>query len=140
MKTDEGLKKRLKNLKHIKKGQVLNPLGGKAHNQDLRKAKQLSNQQVAEVASVILNVETTINDLKQMVTTEEKVSPLQRWIAAVTARGISKGDVGPLTVLLDRICGKVPDKIDINSSNKNQSTFDIQIVREALLKAKQEHE
>lgn len=95
----------------FKKGQSGNPEGARAHNKDLKKIRNLTNEEFKEVASVILNKDCSLEDLKQMVVTEEKIPPLTRWIASVVGNGIKKGDSGALNVLLDRICGKVKEHV-----------------------------
>ncbi len=97
--------------KRFKKGQSGNPEGGRKHNKDLKKIRHLTNEEFKEVASVILNRDCSLEDLKEMVVTQDKVSPLTRWIASVVGNGIKKGDAAALNVLLDRICGKVKEHV-----------------------------
>lgn len=93
-----------------KKGQSGNPLGGKAHNPELKRIKNLTNNELVEVANLI--IKGSINDLKEMKDDDEQ-TVLKRMLASVAVKIISKGDMHALDVLLNRLVGKVKDKLDV---------------------------
>ena len=85
--------------------------GGAAHNPDLKRIRKLTQSEVAEIGSMILEL-----NLKQLIDikTETGAKALKVWIASIVARAISKGDAQALNALLDRIVGKVKDKIEMS--------------------------
>lgn len=112
MKPDD---KRLKNLRHFKKGQSGNPEGGRAHNPELRRIKRVTQAEVAEIGSLIVGKD--LNALKQIVADAKsgakKHSALKLWMATVAIKGITSGDSHRLNALLDRVVGKVKEKIEL---------------------------
>lgn len=110
-------KKKYPNLTPIKKGQVLNPEGGRAHNPMLKAIKRLTAAEVAEIGTLILSknvtgLKTILNSAKN--DPEAKASVLKTWIASVALRGIAKGDAHALDLLLNRLIGKTADRIKIS--------------------------
>lgn len=99
--------------KRFVKGQVANPLGGRAHNPEVQKIRTMTKVQVAEIGQLILE-----GDIKkiQAVKDNPKSSVLQIWIAAVAVKAITKGDMAALNQLLDRIVGKVRDDVHVTGS------------------------
>lgn len=104
--------KQLANLKNIKKGQVLNPEGGRAHNPELRAIKRMTAVEVAEMGSLVLK--NDIDSLKK-IAKEPGASVLKVMIAAVAVKVIEKGDAHALDILLNRLVGKVKENIEISS-------------------------
>lgn len=98
--------------KRFKKGQSGNPLGAALHNQDLKKVRRLTHEQVAEVGSMIL--EGNIEGLESIRQNEDS-SVLKVWFASVAMKAIMKGDANSLSVVLDRIVGKVKTQVEVES-------------------------
>jgi len=97
--------------RQFKKGQVGNPLGGGAHNPELKKIRKLTNEQVAEVGSLILTLDAKrIDALRKK---KEGVSILQTWIANAAYWANKRGDVYALNTLLDRISGKIKETKEV---------------------------
>lgn len=107
----------------FKPGVVTNPLGGGAHNPNLRRVKRLTKEAVAEIGELILN-----NDLEALQAVVDsaakskggqpnptydpkKHSVLEIWFAAIAVKAIQKGDPLALNAILNRITGKVPEEI-----------------------------
>ncbi len=103
-------KKSLANLKPPKKGEIRNPLGGKAHNPELRMVKRLTAIEVAEIGSLVLK-----NDIAALkaIAKEQTASTLKVMIAAVAVKVIEKGDAHALDVLLNRLIGKVKEHVEV---------------------------
>jgi hypothetical protein len=118
--SESGIKKRMKNLKPIQKGQVLNPLGAGAHNQEIKKLKNLSNKQIAKIGSVVLK--GNLDELKEIVESS-KSTVLQVWFARIAIESIKKGDVAAFTVLLNRIAGTVTEKKKIEHTGLPAAQF-----------------
>lgn len=108
----------------FKKGVSGNPLGGKLHNPELRAIKRLTSAEVAEIGTLI--VSKNAKKLKDIITDamgdkskgisanpDSKHSSLKVWIATVALKGITKGDAHALDVLLNRITGRVKEKIEL---------------------------
>lgn len=94
-----------------KKGVSPNPLGARAHNQELKKIRRLTNEQVAEVGSLILTLDAKrIDALRKK---KEGVSILQTWIANAAYWANKRGDVYALNTLLDRISGKIKETKEV---------------------------
>lgn len=103
------------------KGQVPNPIGARAHDPQKKALRKLTHAQVAEVASLILDGD--IDALNEVV--KDKTStPLKIWLASVAMKGIQKGDMATLSMLLDRVVGKVKEKVDLsNDDGSMKPTF-----------------
>jgi hypothetical protein len=98
-----------KSRRHFKKGNCANPKGAGAHNKDLRIVRKLTQAEIAEVGGFILN-----NNLKALKETKKdpNSSVFKVWVCSVAEKAIYRGDAVALNVLLDRIVGKVKDKIE----------------------------
>ena len=97
--------------RQFKKGQSGNPLGARAHNQEVKKVRRLTNEQVAEIGSIILeNTPEQINALRKKKT---GITILQSWIANTAYRASIRGDGYMLNTLLDRISGKIKETKEV---------------------------
>lgn len=101
-------KKSLENLKHIRKGQVLNPRGGQVHDKDIKALRNLTKDELKEVGSLILK--NNVEALKA-IGKDPGASALKTMVASVVVRVIQKGDMYALDLLLDRLIGKVKEEI-----------------------------
>lgn len=92
--------------RRFKKGEVHNPRGAGAHNKELKRIRQLSQEEVAQVGSFILG-----NNLEALkaVRADPTSSVFKVWVCSVAITAINKGDAQALNVLLDRIVGKVKE-------------------------------
>lgn len=98
--------------KGFQKGVVYNPLGGGAHNQDIKKLKKLTAPEIAEVGSMIL--EGNLDKLKAVLD-DPNASVLKLWFSSIATKAIEKGDASSFSIILDRIVGKPKEKIEIEA-------------------------
>lgn len=99
----------------IKKGEVRNPLGAGAHNPVVKALRRMSQDDIAEIGTLIVGGQ--IDKLKDVAFNPES-TVLQVWIAAVAIKAIEKGDAQALSIILDRIAGKVKENVDVTVSAK----------------------
>lgn len=104
----------LANLVKVKKGQVLNPEGGRSHDPQIRAIKRLTQQELAEVGALV--VKGSIAEL-QKISKDPNASALKCMIAAVAHRTITRGDPTALDKLLDRLVGKVKEQIEVTGAD-----------------------
>lgn len=102
-------KKSLANLRPIKKGQVLNPLGAGAHNPEKKKLARLTTEELVEVGTVV--VCGSEEDLKAIRRDGTK-SVLQHWIAAIAQKAIKDSSVSILDQLMNRLIGPVEQRFN----------------------------
>ena len=94
----------------IKKGQVLNPRGGKAHDPVVRAIRKMTHNEIAEIGSMI--IEGNLQDLTDLMENRRPDSSvLKVWMASIAVRAINRGDADALNKLLDRIVGRVRQDI-----------------------------
>jgi hypothetical protein len=105
----------------FKPGQVANPLGGRAHNPELRAIKRLTAAEVAEIGSLVVlgDLQALQEIVKEsrdpwLYDAEGKHSVLKVWMATIAIKAIQKGDVHGLDVLLNRLIGRTAEKIQIS--------------------------
>lgn len=98
----------------FKPGQVANPLGAGAGDPVMKAIRRLTHAQLAEVGCLIIeqNPEKLKDIMKDPASTSIKV-----WFAAICLKGIQKGDAHAMDVLMNRIVGKVKEKVDLTSSD-----------------------
>ncbi len=108
-------------LKHkFKKGQPsANPIGARAHNPETRKLKNLSKKELVELGNLV--VQGNVGELRRIHKDKKNSSSLKAMVAAMVIRVIDKGDNGAFESLLNRLIGKVPDKLDVDG-NLNVNT------------------
>lgn len=114
----------------FKKGQSGNPLGAKAHNQDLIRVRRMTHADIAKVGALV--VDGNIQALKDLVKNPES-TVLQVWMATIAIKGIEQGDMTKLDGLLSRIVGKTKTEIvltpmeqDTNPDPKNIDAIEAQ--------------
>ena len=104
-----------KTTKHLKehqfkKGQTGNAQGGKLHDPVIKKLKNLTEHEMIEIGSLVLK--GSVDELRA-IAKDGKASALKCMMAAVAVRTISKGDPAALEVLLNRLIGKVKERLDV---------------------------
>jgi hypothetical protein len=97
----------------FKPGVVTNPRGGGAHNPSLKAVRRLSQMQIAELGTMIL--EGNIDSLKA-VEKDPAASVLKVMIASVSIKAINKGDHSALAAILDRIVGKPKQVVEMSGA------------------------
>lgn len=92
-------------------GQSGNPSGRPKLDPELRAIKNLTNKELIEIGNLV--IKGNIEELKQ-VQRDPQATVIKTMIAAVAVKIISKGDMGALDVLLNRLIGKVKDETKIS--------------------------
>lgn len=106
-------KKQLANLRPIKKGQVLNPNGARAHNPATKALKNLTIETYREVIELVLtgNLQA-LRDMRD----NENIPAIQVGVARAFYNAIKCGDYGVIERIAERIVGKIPDQLVLNST------------------------
>lgn len=118
--------------RRFKKGQVTNPLGAGAHNHDLKALRRLTHDEIADLGTLV--VQGNVKAL-QAIRDDPSSSALKMWFMAVVMKAIQKGDMQALNAFLDRVVGKVSDKLVVSSQNTTSlSLVDQSRLAEALAK------
>lgn len=107
-------KKQLKNLKPFKKGQPSgNPLGGKLHNPEIKKLKALTEAQLIDVATFVL--QSSVGEIKARMK-HPKTSVLQAMVLGLAVKSMTKGDASAFNALMDRMLGKVKENFNFSGN------------------------
>ncbi len=111
--------------KRFVKGQTGNPLGAGAHNKDLRQLRRITQNEVSDLGSLVIS-----GDLKalQAIKDDPTSSVLKVWFSAIAIKAINKGDASALGILLDRIVGKVKDKVEVMGEDGKPITGGFMVV------------
>lgn len=96
--------------RNIKHGQVLNPLGRPRVPEIMRAVRTMTQQEVAEVGSMLL--ERTLKELRA-IHADPLTSAFKAVFAKAIVRAYENADMGPVDRLLDRIIGRVKDTPDV---------------------------
>ena len=97
----------------FKKGQSGNPLGGKLANPEMRAIRNLTEAEMVNIGSLILK--GSIKDL-QAIAKDPNSTVLQAMMAAVAVKTMQKGDAQALDVLLNRLIGKVKERVEVTGN------------------------
>ena len=100
----------------FKKGQSGNPEGGRAHNPAIKALKNLTVETYREVIELVLT--GNLAQLKAMAEHPE-TSALQVGIATAFMKAIQSGDYSVIERIAERIVGKIPDELNVRSTNTN---------------------
>ncbi len=128
-------KNSLANLRPIKKGEVRNPNGARTHNPITKALQKLTIETYREVIEIVLT--GNIDALKEMI--EDKKTPaIQVGVATSFLTAINKGEYAVIERIAERIIGKIPEQLIVNSTNANVNleTFDPAKLRAAFNKIK----
>lgn len=101
----------------FKKGTTGNPQGARLHNPAIKALTKLTVETYREVIEIVMK--GTLKDLKAMAE-HPQTSALQVGIAASFIKAIQAGDYNVIERIAERIIGKIPDELNVNStSNTN---------------------
>lgn len=118
----------------FKKGQVANPNGAGAHNPILRAIKKITQETYADILMVTMT--GTGQDLEDIIKNPAS-SNFHKLVAKAFRTAIRDGDYSLAERFAERIIGKMPDNINVNSQNLNanlNSKVDPVLLRKALKK------
>ena len=76
--------------------------------------RQLTAEEFAEIANLI--IKGSIDELKA-IAKDSKQTALRVMIASVAVKVIHKGDMGALDTLLNRLVGKVKERVEVTGAN-----------------------
>lgn len=106
-------RKGVPNSGQFKKGHVANPLGGGAHDPEVRAVRNLTRRELAEVGSLVVKGDiTALTTIKN----DPNSSAMHAIIASVCLRAWADGDMRGFDVLLNRLIGKVKDEVALSGS------------------------
>ncbi len=111
----------------FKKGESGNPKGS-VPNPALRALRRLTQETYREVIELVLTGNLT--DLKKMAENPETPA-IQVGVAAAFMKAIKNGDYAVIERIAERIVGKIPDVINVNSNNNTSLALGV-IDREKL--------
>lgn len=97
----------------FQKGQSGNPLGGKLHNPEIKKIKQLTEKELIDVASFVLA--STVGQIKERMK-DPKTSVLQGMVLGLALKSMTKGDSSAFNALMDRLLGKVKENFNFSGT------------------------
>ena len=98
----------------FKPGQSGNPAGRAIEDPAIARLRKLTKEELASCASWLLK--GTLADIEKVLK-DPSTTLLQRMVAAVAGRIISKGDPVAWSLFLDRIIGKVKEVVEQQESN-----------------------
>ena len=120
----------------FKPGQSGNPSGRRKADPEIQALKALTLEQFKEIANLVLMADRQ----KATDLVNNASAPLfKRWLAKLADQGFGKGDRDALEFFLNRLLGKVPDKIEALAAMVNaQVPADELRTRLEQLKAKRD--
>lgn len=114
-----------KNLKPLKPGQSGNPKGRPKNPPQLREIQQLTKGEYSLMINKMLQCKP--EDLANY-----NGTVLEKWVASVIYHGIKHGDPSRLASLIDRLIGKVPEKVELTEHEKVKSLSDEELLDAAV--------
>lgn len=117
----------------FKPGKSGNPEGARKHNPIAKALKNLTIQSYREVIEAVCTGNVAF--LQDMVN-DPKTSALQVGVAAAVIKAIKVGDYATIERIAERIVGKIPDELNLNSTNTNLNSAPIDpvLLKEARAK------
>jgi hypothetical protein len=102
----------------IKPGEVLNPHGGPKLSPDARKFKKLTLEEYVTLIHKVLKM--NLEDMDKVLQ-DPKATCLEKYVVNIAKIGGTGGDTSRLSFLLERLIGKVTEKIDLSSKDRSMS-------------------
>lgn len=97
----------------FKKGQSGNPQGGRLHNPEIKRIKGLTQKELIDVATFVL--QSSVGQIKTKMK-DPKTSVLQGMVLGLALKSMTKGDAASFNALMDRLLGKVREHIDFTGT------------------------
>lgn len=116
--------------KDVKPGERLNPHGRPPDPPELKQIKKLTKGDLALLLNKVLSAKPEeLNDFNGTV--------LEKWLASIVFHGIKSGDFSRLHPFIDRLLGKVPDKLELSELDSMSDEDLLQAAEEALQNMKE---
>ena len=110
----------------FKKGVVTNPNGRPPDPPELKEIKKLTKGELAILFNKVLHSKPDeLNNFNGTV--------LEKWLASIVFHGIKSGDFSRLHPFIDRLLGKVPDKIEVSEVESMSDEDLLSAAEEALM-------
>lgn len=93
----------------FQKGEIANPYGGGPNAPLARRIRTLTRKELIALGNLV--VQGNVHELRRIKKDIAHSSTLKVMLASVALRVIEKGDVAAMEALLNRLIGKVPDKL-----------------------------
>lgn len=119
----------------FKKGQSGNPSGRPKLPEDVVEGRKLNKIEVARIFNRLINMPAT--ELKDVLTNPD-TKAMELIVGKIIAEGIKHGDAARLNFILDRMIGKVVDKVELSGEIKNEVTVVDKDVNERIKSIKGE--
>ncbi len=94
----------------FQKGNNANPIGAAAHNQLAKQIKHLTKKELQTLANMVL--QGNVHEIRRIKKDIAHSSTLKVMLASIALRVIEKGDHLAMEALLNRMIGKVPDRLE----------------------------
>ena|SRR5665213_438697 len=116
----------------FQKGKSGNPEGGRAHNPAIKALRKLTVESYREIIELILS--NNVAAVKA-IAEDPNTTALQVGIAVAFLKAIKNGDYTVIERIAERIVGKIPDVVHINSQNNSNVNAEIKVIDRQALKA-----
>lgn len=130
--------KSLANLKAIKKGQVLNPLGAGAHNKALQALRKFGQKEYSDIIEYALT-----NNLRalQKVIKDPETPAIKVGVAKALLNAINFSDWNVINQIAERLVGRPAQKIELKTETdlSHLSDDDLEQVKKILMKNQNEN-
>jgi hypothetical protein len=100
---------RPENLKPWKPGESGNPEGRPAIPEEIKKLRLLTNEEIKEVATLLLDKNYSAIQLME---NDPSTPMLKLWMVKVALKATDRGDMMTLNAFLDRVVGKVKEQVE----------------------------
>ena len=76
----------------------------------------MTNEEITELGTLLLdgNISAIVDCVK-----DPASSALKVWMGKIIAKGIEKGDPQSLSIILDRVVGKVKERVEVSGDEQN---------------------
>lgn len=107
------------NLRPIKKGEIRNPEGGRSHNPLKRALANLTNKEYCDAIKLALS-----GNLKELqaIAQDPDTPALKIGIITCLIEAINKKDWSVFNSITERLVGKPPEEINLNTRNQTELT------------------
>lgn len=107
--------------KRFKPGQSGNPRGMIPTSPEVKYVRKITSQALEEIGDLILSSD---KDKLRSISEDETESVIRRIYAKAATNAMTKGDLVNLEMILNRVIGKVREKVDVSSSEGFKVIFE----------------